>query len=78
MVFNPVPVHEANPGRWEQEATAAEASQANMKLFLTKRIAANEPSQTHAVDREEQFFFAGFKSLNPNILRLRVCPGPGG
>ena len=67
MVFNPV--DEANPDLWEQEATAAEASQGDMKLFLTKRIAAKGPSQTHAVDRAAHFFFAGFKSLNPNVLR---------
>jgi hypothetical protein len=67
MVFSPV--DEANPDRWEQEATAAEASQADMKLFLTKRIAANGPSQTEAVDRAAQFFFDGFKSLNPYVLR---------
>jgi hypothetical protein len=67
MVFNPV--DEANPDRWEQEATAAEASQADMKLFLTKRIAANGPLQTQAVDRAAQFFFDGFKSLNPYKLR---------
>ena len=67
MMFNPV--DEANPGRWEQEATAAEASQDDMKLFLTKHTAANGPSQTHAVDRAAQFFFAGFKSLNPSMLR---------
>jgi hypothetical protein len=67
MVFNPV--DEANPDRWEQEATAAEASQADMKLFLTKHMAANGPSQTQAVDRAAQFFVAGFKCLNPNFLR---------
>jgi len=67
MVFNPV--DEANPDRWEQEATAAEASQADMKLFLTKHMAANGPSQTQAVDRAAQFFVVGFKCLNPNFLR---------
>ena len=67
MVFNPV--DETNPDRWEQEATAAEASQAAMKLFLTKRIAANGPSQPQALDRAARFFFSGFKSLNPNVLR---------
>jgi hypothetical protein len=67
MVFNPV--DEANPDRWEQEATAAEASQADMKLFLTKRIAADGPSQTQVVDRAAQFFVVGFQCLNPNVLR---------
>ena len=67
MVFNPV--DEANPDRWEQEATAAEASEADMKLFLTKRIAADGPMQTETVDRAAQFFVAGFKSLNPHSLR---------
>ena len=67
MVFNPV--DEANPSRWEQEATAAEGSQDAMKRFLTKRIAANGPSQTQYVDRAAQFFYYGFKSLDPERLQ---------
>jgi hypothetical protein len=67
MVFNPV--DEASPARWEKEATAAEGSQEAMKRFLTRRISANLPSQTQDVDRAAQFFYDGFKSLNPERLQ---------
>ena len=66
MVFHPV--DKANPCDWDKEASAATASLRNMKLFLTKRIF-SELLQPLVLERAAQFFYKGFKSLNPCNLQ---------
>ena len=66
MVFNPVDI--ANPDGWDKEATAAEVSKRGMRLFLTKRTS-KDPLQPLVLDRAVDFFFNGFKSLNPGKLQ---------